>query len=518
MDGEVVIEVRRGFEVVSEHAFPLGREILVGRGEDADVPLDGQEISRRHLTIATDEGGLVVRDLSRNGVLVDGARPAGTPHRAAFGARIEAGPFVLVARRADDAARGPGLPEIRRRALRSLIADVDLSLLDPRRRGDETLRPRVEAALERALHRESLPQGENLAELVEGLADEALGLGPLERLLADDTVSEIMVVDPDTVFVERAGLLSQEPVSFTSEEAVRTVIERIITPLGRRIDESSPMVDARLADGSRVNAVIPPLAIRGPCVTIRKFAKKPLAVDDLIRFGSLSRAMADFLTRAVAARRNVVISGGTGSGKTTLLNVLSGAIPASERIVTVEDAAELRLPQPHVVPLESRPPNAEGKGAVTIRDLVRNALRMRPDRIVVGECRGGEALDMLQAMNTGHDGSLTTTHANSPAEAVSRIETLCLMAGVDLPSRAIREQIAAAVDVIVQQSRFADGARRVTSICEVTGLDDEGRVRLAEVFRHRAVPGGQGEFLATGFLPSFAADLSAIGLASKAPE
>ncbi|MDD5309433.1 MAG: ATPase, T2SS/T4P/T4SS family [Deltaproteobacteria bacterium] len=515
MDGEVRIEVRRGFELVAEHTFPFGKEILVGRAVDADVRLDSQEISRRHLSIAADEGGLVVRDLSRNGVLVDGAPPEGTVHRAAFGARVEAGPFVIVASKPADASAGPGLPEIRKSALKSLIADVDLALLDPRRKGGETLRPRVEAALERALHRQAPPSGTDLAGLVAELADEALGLGPLERLLADDTVSEIMVVDPGTVFVERRGLLAREPASFTSEEAVRTVIERIITPLGRRIDESSPMVDARLPDGSRVNAVIPPLAIRGPCITIRKFAKKPLAIDDLIRFGSLNRAMADFLMRAVAARRNIVISGGTGSGKTTLLNVLSGAIPAGERIVTVEDAAELRLPQPHVVPLESRPANAEGRGAVTIRDLVRNALRMRPDRIVVGECRGGEALDMLQAMNTGHDGSLTTTHANSPAEAVSRIETLCLMAGVDLPARAIREQIAAAVDVIVQQSRFADGARRVTSICEVSGLADDGRVRLAEVFRHRNVPGGPGEFLATGFLPSFAADLAAIGLAPE---
>jgi pilus assembly protein CpaF len=299
---------------------------------------------------------------------------------------------------------------------------------------------------------------------------------------------------------------------------VRAAIERIVTPLGRRIDESTPLVDARLKDGSRVNAVIPPLALRGACITIRKFAKNPLRVEDLIRFGSLNERMARFLTRAVRIRKNIVISGGTGSGKTTLLNVLSGAIPEDERVVTIEDAAELQLAQPHVVSLESRPPNLEGKGAYTIRDLVRNALRMRPDRIVVGECRGSEAIDMLQAMNTGHEGSMTTTHANSPREAVARIETLCLMAGVDLPVRAIRSQIASSVHLIVQQSRLSDGSRRVTAVSEVVGIDDDGDVELNEIFSFvRLSTAGDGkitgEYRASGYLPSFVDELIAHNVA-----
>jgi pilus assembly protein CpaF len=290
-----------------------------------------------------------------------------------------------------------------------------------------------------------------------------------------------------------------------------------VTPLGRRIDESTPLVDARLKDGSRVNAVIPPLALRGPCITIRKFAKEPLKMADLVGFGSLSLEMAKFLERSVKVRKNIIISGGTGSGKTTLLNVLSAAIPSHERVVTVEDAAELQLGQPHVVSLESRPANLEGKGEYTIRDLVKNALRMRPDRIVVGECRGGEAIDMLQAMNTGHEGSLTTTHANSPKEAVARIETLCLMAGLDLPIRAIRQQIASSIHLIVQQSRFSDGSRRVSNIAEVAGLSDEGEVELREIFSYRissAVIGQKvaGEYLASGYLPSFLDQFLARGL------
>ena len=301
---------------------------------------------------------------------------------------------------------------------------------------------------------------------------------------------------------------------------MRAIIERIVTPLGRRIDESSPLVDARLRDGSRVNAVIRPLALRGSAITIRKFSKTPLTLEKLIEFGALTEAMGRFLTRCVKAKRNVVISGGTGSGKTTLLNVLSAAIPSDERIVTIEDAAELQLGQPHVVSLETRPPNMEGKGEYTIRDLVKNELRMRPDRIVVGECRGGEALDMLQAMNTGHDGSLTTTHANSPREAVTRLETLVLMSGLELPVRAIREQIAGAVHVLVQQSRLSDGSRKVTSITEVTGIDDEGEIELVPIFqfiRTGTGPNGkvEGEFRATGFLPTFLNQFLVMGLVKQ---
>jgi pilus assembly protein CpaF len=376
------------------------------------------------------------------------------------------------------------------------------------------MRRRVIEALRRIIAEagDRLPRGVDTERLTQELTDEALGLGPLESLLADVTISEIMVVDPQTIYAEVKGKLELTPARFTDNEAVRAAIERIVTPLGRRIDESTPLVDARLKDGSRVNAIIPPLALKGPCITIRKFSKKPLQIPDLIRFGSLNERMARFLTRAVTIRKNIVISGGTGSGKTTLLNVLSSAIPEDERVVTIEDAAELQLAQPHVVSLESRPPNLEGKGAYTIRDLVKNALRMRPDRIVVGECRGSEAIDMLQAMNTGHEGSMTTTHANSPREAIARIETLCLMAGVDLPVRAIRSQIASSVHLIVQQSRLSDGSRRVTAISEVTGIDDEGEVELNEIYsfvRLSTGAGGkiQGEFRASGYMPSFVDEL-----------
>src|SRR5581483_3052883 len=331
-----------------------------------------------------------------------------------------------------------------KRWLRGLLLEaLDLPSLKPEELQDKQLAPRVLTLMDELLdeHARELPKGLDRGRLRKELADEVLGLGPLEDLLSDAAVSEVMVVDRATIYVEKGGKLSLTGARFSSEDALRSAIERIVTPLGRRIDESTPMVDARLKDGSRVNAIIPPLALRGPCLTIRKFSSKKLGLPDLIGFGSLDERMARFLTRSVIARRNILVSGGTGSGKTTLLNVLSSAIPDDERIVTIEDAAELRLAQPHVVSLETRPPNMEGKGEYSIRDLVKNALRMRPDRIVVGECRGGEALDMLQAMNTGHDGSLTTTHANSPEEAIARLETLVLMGGVDLPTRAIREQI-----------------------------------------------------------------------------
>jgi pilus assembly protein CpaF len=349
------------------------------------------------------------------------------------------------------------------------------------------------------------------------MIDEALGLGPLEPLLADETVSEVMVVNPQKIFVERAGMIYETGLQFTDDASAKAVIERIVTPLGRRIDESTPLVDARLKDGSRVNAVIRPLALGGACITIRKFAKEPLTLKNLIDYGALTPQMAKFLTRSVAVRKNILISGGTGSGKTTLLNVLSGAIPERERIVTIEDAAELRLSQPHVVSLESRPPNLEGKGEITIRDLVRNALRMRPDRIVVGECRGGEAVDMLQAMNTGHEGSMTTVHSNSPREALTRLETLCLMAGMDLPSRALREQIGSSLHLIVQQTRFSDGTRRITSIAEVVGMDDEGRLESREIFTFERTGTGlsgriEGKYRMTGYLPSFLDEFITAGL------
>jgi pilus assembly protein CpaF len=398
----------------------------------------------------------------------------------------------------------------RKKIHKLLLENLDLAQVDRTKMDDKVMRPRVKDALTRIVSQlaTEIPAGTDLEALKQEMADEALGLGPLEHFLSNTSISEIMVVDAQTIFIEQKGRLVRADARFTDDEAVRAVIERIVNPLGRRIDESTPLVDARLKDGSRVNAVIRPLALKGSCITIRKFSKTPLKLEDIVRFGGLTEQMGRFLVRSVKAKKNIVISGGTGSGKTTLLNVLSGAIPADERIVTIEDAAELQLSQPHVVSLESKPPNMEGKGEYTIRDLVKNALRMRPDRIVIGECRGGEALDMLQAMNTGHDGSLTTTHANSPKEAVSRLETLSLMSGLDLPSRAIREQIANSVHLVVQQSRFNDGSRRVTNIAEVIGIDDNGDIGLREIFKYVRTgtdDSGKvlGEFRATGYLPSF---------------
>jgi pilus assembly protein CpaF len=371
--------------------------------------------------------------------------------------------------------------------------------------------------------RDQIPPITTRQEIKEQFIAEALRLGALEPLIADDSISEIMVIDRQTIYIEQRGRLLRAPVCFGSDGALRSIIERIIMPLGRRVDESQPLVDARLKDGSRVNIIIPPLALRGPAVTIRKFSKKPLSLERLMAQAnpSLDERMMRFIIRCVQARKNIIVSGGTGSGKTTLLNALSQFIDSSERIITIEDAAELQLVQPHVVRLETRPANFEGQGAFTIRDLVKNALRMRPDRIIVGECRGGEALDMLQAMNTGHDGSLTTLHANNPEEAMSRLETLCLMADVELPAKAIRAQIANAVHIIVQQSRFADGSRRITAISELIGLDDNGEVVLHPLFlfeRQAAAVGAghhervSGRFRATGYVPTFISEFYALGL------
>jgi len=342
--------------------------------------------------------------------------------------------------------------------------------------------------------------------VIDELVAEINGYGPIDSLLHDPDISEVMVNSPHQVYVERQGRLELSPVQFHDNNHVIRIIEKIVAPIGRRIDESSPMVDARLPDGSRVNAVIPPLSLKGPCITIRKFSKDPLTIDNLTQYGTLSTEMAAFLQACVDARLNIVVSGGTGSGKTTTLNVLSSFIPSDERIVTIEDAAELQLRQEHVITLETRAPNIEGKGAITIRDLVKNSLRMRPDRIVIGEVRSGEALDMLQAMNTGHDGSLTTGHANTPRDMLRRLETMVLMAGMDLPVRAIREQIASAVDLIVQQSRLKDGSRRITHITEVMGMEGE-QITLQDlfVFEERGRDGGKvlGFHTPTGTVPSF---------------
>lgn len=351
--------------------------------------------------------------------------------------------------------------------------------------------------------------------LVQDLIDEILGFGPITPLINDQSINEIMVNGPRQVYVERQGKLEKTDVSFYDDAHVLHIIEKIVAPLGRRIDESQPMVDARLPDGSRVNAIIPPLALNGPTLTIRKFAKDPFKVDDLILFGTLTREMARFLEACVKARLNVIVSGGTGSGKTTTLGVLSAFIPEDERIITIEDAAELQLRQTHVVTLETRPANIEGKGTITIRDLVRNTLRMRPERIIVGEVRSGEALDMLQAMNTGHDGSLTTGHANSPRDMLARLETMVMMAGMELPMRAIREQIASAIDLIVQQSRLRDGSRRITHITEVLGMEGDVIV-LQDIFRFEQTGIDnqgkvQGYYRATGIRPQFSDRLIAAG-------
>lgn len=352
-------------------------------------------------------------------------------------------------------------------------------------------------------------------QLFHDVLDDLLGYGPIQHLLDDDSISEVMVNGPEDVYVEKDGKLTKTNVKFNGDQHVLQVIDRIILPLGRRIDTDNPTVDARLPDGSRVNAIIPPVAIDGPTITIRKFTKDKLTIQQLIEFGSISESMADFLKACVVSRLNIVISGGTGSGKTTLLNILSSFIPADERIVTIEDAAELQLHQDHVVRLETKPPNVEGLGAVPIRELVRNSLRMRPDRIIVGECRGGEALDMLQAMNTGHDGSLTTAHANTPRDALSRLETMALMSGLDMPLSVIREQIASAVDLIVQQSRMKDGSRKVSFITEVAGMEGN-TVVMTDIFRYEQTaisPEGQviGELKPTGIRPLFGERLIAAG-------
>ena len=413
---------------------------------------------------------------------------------------------------------GDSVTEVRLRIQRRLADELGPSLYGGGVPGGEDLDLRVKHALTELLAREETPlTGADRARITRAVTDDVLGHGPIESLLRDSSVSEVMVNGPDLVYVERFGRIERAEVAFDDEAHLRRIIDRICSRVGRRVDEASPMVDARLPDGSRVNAVVPPVALDGSSLTIRKFAVSPLTVADLIRLGTLNRVTADFLAACVRGRRNIVVSGGTGTGKTTMLNLLSGYIPADERIVTVEDAAELRLRQEHVVRLESRPDNSEGRGAISSRDLVRNALRMRPDRIVVGEVRDGAALDMLQAMNTGHDGSLTTLHANTPRDAIARMETMVLMAGMELPDRAIREQIAAAVDLIIQLSRLKDGSRKITHVSEVVGMEG-GVVSLQDLFLFdfKAGTDKTGRFVgglqATGLRPRFTDDLAVYGV------
>jgi pilus assembly protein CpaF len=552
---EIDVTVQGETGATRQERLDVAGPISIGRGSSATIRLDGEKISRLHARVWVAPPVLRVEDESTNGTLVGEELLIGKGGEFPLSTPLVVGSFVLWFRARELPAPAEPRPEppivqknappllasrppavldvpranvaedavaLRREIHQALLEDLDLATIDPSRLEEASLRPKVIGALRRIVGRlvARLPAGTDQDQLIGELTDEAVGLGPLEALLADPTINEIMVVDPSTIFVERHGKLVPSEARFTDDERVRNVIERIVTPLGRRIDESSPLVDARLRDGSRVNAIIRPLALRGSCITIRKFSRTPLTMDRLVELGALDQRMATFLLRSVKGKKNIVISGGTGSGKTTLLNVLSAAIPEAERIVTIEDAAELRLAQPHVVSLETRPANLEGRGELTIRDLVKNALRMRPDRIVVGECRGGEALDMLQAMNTGHDGSLTTTHANSAREAIARLETLVLMAGLDLPVRAVRDQIAGSVNLIVQQSRLSDGTRKVTGISEVTGIDDDGEIELRPIFefRRRGTGAGgsvEGEFLATGYLPSFLGELIVRGLIQK---
>jgi len=533
-----------------------GSEVTIGRASSNNIVLSDLNVSSQHAKLfvqrdAQDKLWLYVVDVgSSNGTFIEDRRvEPNTPTQLRARDRLIIGGNVLFvtfdeaaqisgaavgsavtdsqSQKSPSSAKGADYDEelkIKKIIHQGLIERLDLRRKDIIALSESALRERAQQVIEDILVdiRWQLPQGLNRDGLIKQVLDEALGLGSLEELLEDPDCSEIMVNSYKQIYAERKGKLQLTSLRFTSEQAVLAAIERILSPIGRRVDESSPLVDARLKDGSRVNAVIRPLALNGPCITIRKFSKDPLVIADLVRFGSLSQGMADFLKLAVSNRMNIVISGGTGSGKTTLLNVISGFVPNDQRIITVEDAAELRLPQEHVVSFETRPANLEGKGEIAIRDLVKNALRMRPDRIIVGECRGPEALDMLQAMNTGHDGSMTTGHSNSPQDMIRRLETMVLTGGLDLPIRAIREQIASAVDVVLQQTRFSCGTRKVTAISEVVGMDyDEGTVQLQDVFVFRQEGYGddgkvQGYHQATGYIPKFFKSLQERGLAVDA--
>ena len=521
---------------------------IIGRGEGCRIRFASIAVSERHAILTVRAQQAVIEDLhSANGTYVNGepidaavalngdmvvqigdaifrvSEEDESSESEDFSVDVDAPQETAETAEAEETESDP-MRELRRNVQEQiqneLLKRMDMKRLTldgvDREGLEDTARVKIRQIIDEVVAKGRLPEGIDTVRLEDDVFNEAMRLGPLEELLADDSVSEIMVNGPRKVYVERKGKLVLSDCQFTDDASVLAVIERIVSPLGRRIDESQPYVDARLADGSRVNAIIAPLALSGPTITIRKFSKNALTPEDFIRFGTWTHNAAEFMKLCVTLRKNIIVAGGTGSGKTTLLNLLSGFIPRTERIVTVEDAAELRLQQPHVVRLEARPPNIEGKGAVTIRDLVKNCLRMRPDRIIVGECRSGEALDMLQAMNTGHDGSLTTVHANSPRDVVSRLETMVLMSGMELPSRAIREQIASAVDIIIHESRLADGSRKVTAITEVTGMEGQNIV-MQDLFTFRQSgvdDNGRiiGEFKPTGAMPTFFDTLKSRGI------
>ncbi len=520
-------------------------ETLIGRSADNHIVLSGNTVSRLHLSVACREGVYWVNDKgSTYGTRLNSERLTGS---AALknGDRLQVGEYVLEFADAPPAktgappssgqteadgviAKDPVLAAMatlytdemmamKKRIHEQVLFKLNLPEIATKQIEDEEMRSKLEMALDQVLRevRHELPR-ELAGDLFrQALLDELVGYGPITPMLRDETVDEVMVNGPSRIFVERKGRLYETGARFFDDRHLITIIQRVVEPLGRHVDEASPMVDARLPDGSRVNAIIPPLALDGSSVTVRKFAKNKLTTDDLIAFGSMTADIALFLEEAVRARQNIVVSGGTGSGKTTLLNVLSQFIPHGERLVTIEDSAELKLSHRNIVRLEARPANIEGRGRVAIRDLVINALRMRPDRIVVGECRGPEALDMLQAMNTGHDGSLTTAHANTPRDCLSRLENMVMMAGFDLPSSAIREQIASAVNLIVQQNRLPDGSRKIMQISEVTGREG-ATILLQDIFifeQQGFTPEGKviGQIVATGNIPQFVEHLKAKG-------
>ena len=543
------LEIRKQDGAVQVMEIPPGL-YSVGSEPENRLVLCGERVSGRHLILNLRGKDCWIEDLTFGGTLVDGAVIQGrvqvlegqTLGVGGYSLRLlserpaidrgETGPPPDRKLPAEAAITAPVLPvpdarderEVARRQAikqqihKELIERMDIKRLTASHIDEGELRRRVLATVEGIVKDVAprLPPGITPQTLTKEVYDEAVGLGAIEDLLDDPDVTEIMVNGPLHVYVERNGKIELTDRTFLDDKSVLGVIERIVSPLGRRIDESQPYVDARLKDGSRVNAIIHPLSLVGPCLTIRKFSRIPLTAEDFVRLNTWTAGMRDFLKACVVARKNMIVSGGTGSGKTTLLNVLSSFLPETERIITIEDAAELQLKQEHVVSLEARSPNIEGKGAVTIRDLVRNALRMRPDRIVVGECRGGEALDMLQAMNTGHDGSLTTVHANSPRDVISRMETLVLMSGMDLPLRAIREQITSAVDLIIHEARLSDGSRRVVNVTEVVGSEGE-RTTMQDLFVFEqtgvSVHGKVvGRFTPTGAVPTFLDDLRARGV------
>lgn len=517
--------------------LPENADLTIGRSDSSDIVLSDMSVSRRHVILSTSSGECFIEDLaSTAGTWLNGEKII-SKMRILPGDKLKIGGFELSLSKPEQVATKPQQGKVGQapsdgrvpiydiqtstemysdemlelaRVIQARVLEIlNIAGASVNKLPTSAMRPKVEDALDQVLRelRHRIPSGIQIEKFRAVLMDDLIGFGPLSPLLRAPDISEIMINGPDNIFVESKGIQYRTPVRFNGESHLQSIIQRIVEPLGRHIDAASPMVDARLDDGSRVNAVIPPLSLDGSLVTIRKFASKKLTDEDLIKFGSLNRPMAQFLKEAVRSRQNILVSGGTGSGKTTLLNILSQFIPEKERIITVEDSAELKLTHENLCRLEARPANIEGQGRITIRDLVINTLRMRPDRIIVGECRGAEALDMLQAMNTGHDGSMTTCHANNPRDALSRLENMVMMAGFELPSSAIREQIASAINLIIQQTRLPDGSRKIVKITEVCGRENN-TILLQDIFTFEQEGYDEnfkvvGHHCATGNIPRF---------------